>query len=273
MNHRSADRLHRSVGDEVRDIPLLEGRGRVVSACFHVLGILIALALWWIGCLFLPADFKGFGPGPTFHALCNIIPSSHFKLSAIESLRRLGGGLGVAAVIGVPVGVAVGYFRRANEVTYVLFQFLRMVSPLSWMPIAIIIFGVGAGPVYFLIAIAAVWPIIISTAHGVTKVDQAWVKVARNFGAGHWQIIRRVVIPAVLPDILTGLRVALGVAWIVIVPAEMLGVASGLGYLILDYRDVVDYASIMAVILVIGFLGYTSDQLLRLLLRKLSWTG
>ena len=120
-------------------------------------------------------------------------------------------------------------------------------------------------------AIAAVWPIIINTAHGVQKVDKTWIQVAQMFGARHTSVIRLVIVPAVLPDILTGLRVALGVSWIVLVPAEMLGVASGLGYLILDYRDVLSYDSLMAVIVVIGFLGYLSDSIVRLLLKKFSW--
>jgi NitT/TauT family transport system permease protein len=131
--------------------------------------------------------------------------------------------------------------------------------------------GVGAASVYFLVSIAAIGTIVINTAHGVEKVDQIWVKVAQTLGGTGLSIVRRVLIPAIMPDILTGIRLALGVAWIVIVPAEMLGVASGLGYSILNYRDVTDYSSLMAIILVIGMLGYLSDVLLRLVQRKFAW--
>lgn len=257
--------------EESRDIPVFRGEKWYVSTSYYTGGVALTLVLWWLVSLLLPAGFQGFGPISTFESLSAIAQTEHFQLSVVESLKRLLGGLGIAAVLGIPLGIAIGYFKRVNELSYVTFQFLRMTSPLSWMPIAVILFGVGAGPVYFLIAVAAVWPMIINTAHGVRKVDRAWIKVARTLGADEVRVILRVVIPAVLPDILSGLRVALGVAWIVIVPAEMLGVASGLGYLILDYRDIVDYASVMAVILTIGFLGYTTDQALRILINKVSW--
>lgn len=258
---------------DTRDIPVAPEEKLLSSFIYYTLGVVLTIFLWGLGSLLLPESFRGFAPLPAFEALLTIAPTEHFQVSVVESMKRLTGGLAIAAVLGIPMGIAVGYFRRLNEITYTTFQFLRMTSPLSWMPIAIIIFGVGAGPVYFLIAIAAIWPMIINTAHGVHQVDRAWIMVARTLGANELGVIQRVIIPAVLPDILSGLRVALGVAWIVIVPAEMLGVASGLGYLILDYRDIVDYASIMAVILVVGFLGYTTDQVLRTLIKKVSWTA
>jgi NitT/TauT family transport system permease protein len=129
--------------------------------------------------------------------------------------------------LGIPLGVIVGYYRPAEAASSVVFQFLRMISPLAWMPIAIIAFGVGDPPVYFLIAVATVWPFVINTAHGVGQVKPLWIKVARSLGAGEGQLLRRVIIPAVVPDILTGLRLAIGLAWVVLVPAEMLGVSWG----------------------------------------------
>jgi len=147
-----------------------------------------------------------------------------------------------------------------------------MISPLAWMPIAIIAFGVGNRPVYFLVAVAAVWPFIINTAHGVGRVEPLWIKVARNLGAGEGQVLRRVVIPAVVPDILTGLRLAIGLAWVVLVPAEMLGVSSGLGYFILDTRDRFRYDELMAAILLIGLLGYGLDGVVKVVQRRFSWT-
>jgi len=240
---------------------------------FHACGILIAILLWWACSFSLSKEFRGFAPVPTLEALGGLVGTSMFWHSVLDTMARLLGGLAVSILVGVPTGILIGYFRRASELTQTLFQFLRMISPLSWMPIAIILFGVGAAPVYFLVAIAAVWPIIINTAHGVEKVDQTWIKVAQTLGGKGWGIVLRVLIPAIMPDILTGIRLALGVAWIVIVPAEMLGVASGLGYSILNYRDVTDYSSLMAIIVIIGILGYTSDALLRVLQRKYAWVA
>ena len=176
-----------------------------------------------------------------------------------------------ATIVGVPVGILIGYFKIARQFTYVPFQLLRMVSPLSWTPIAIILFGIGSAPVYFLVFIAAVWPIVYSTARGIASANPVWVDVGKSFGGNDWVILRRILIRATVSSILLGMQLALGVAWIVIVPAEMLGVASGLGYMILDFRDVNDYASIAALILIIGLLGVMLDYPLRVLVKHFSW--
>jgi ABC-type nitrate/sulfonate/bicarbonate transport system permease component len=118
------------------------------------------------------------------------------------------------------------------------FQFLGMISPLSWMPIAILAFATWEGANVFLIAAAAIWPILFSTAADVRHIDPAWFKVARNLGANSVHLLTAVIVPAVSQDILTGIRLALGVGWIVLVPAEYLGVKFGLGYAINDAREV-----------------------------------
>jgi NitT/TauT family transport system permease protein len=146
-----------------------------------------------------------------------------------------------------------------------------MTSPLAWMPLAIIILGVGDRPVCFLIAVAAVWPIIINTAHGVRGVNPQWIKVVRMLGGNDRSVLVRAVIPAILPEVLNGVRISVGVSWIVLVPAEMLGVSSGLGYYLLDTRDRFNYGELMAVIMVIGFYGFLSDLLIRFAQRNVSW--
>ena len=236
-------------------------------------GCLFAVILWAAATSgeALDNSFTGFRPQETGKELVNMIRSGTLWDQAKPSLKRTGIGLGLALGIGFPVGLAIGYLRVLHEFTQVVFQFLRMISPLAWMPVAIVLFGVGDKPVYFLVAIAAVWPIIINTAHGVGRVNPAWIKVARNLGAGELGVIRRAVLPAIIPDVLTGLRVALGIAWIVLVPAEMLGVPDGLGYYILDTRDRFNYAELTAVILVIGAIGFLSDALLRVAQHRLSW--
>jgi len=239
------------------------------AAAFYVLGCLTVLALWWLASCRPDSLLYRFGLEPTSKALVALLVSPRFWQGLGETMQRLGIGLGIAAVIGLPVGLITGYFARAGQFTYVPFQFLRMISPLSWTPVAIILLGIGSGPVYFPVAVPAVLPIILNTAAGFRAAYKQWTDVARCLGAGHWQIIRFVLLRATLPSILVGIQLALGVAWIVIVPAEMLGVASGLGYMILDFRDVNDYGSIMALILVIGFLGLALDLPLRLAAKKL----
>ncbi len=242
---------------------------KLKQTVLYIFGCSIALLLWWL----ISKDPKGvlyrFNPIDTVSALLILLNNPKFWQGLLETMQRLLLGLGIAAVVGIPVGLSIGYFAAANKLTYVPFQFLRMISPLSWTPVAIILFGIGSGPVYFLVSIAAVWPIIFNTAAGVRAAEKQWIEVARCLGAGHWQTIRFILIRATLPSIIVGLQLALGIAWVVIVPAEMLGVASGLGYMILDFRDVNDYASIMALILIIGTLGICLDLPLRYFSRKL----
>lgn len=244
------------------------------ALAFNLLGVVVALVLWQIFTTprFLGEEFsKGFSPSGTFHEFIRSAKDGTFMKHAVPSLDRIGVGLGIATAVGIPLGILIGYFSRLNQITTVVFQLIRMTSPLAWMPIAIILFGVGSKPIYFLIAVAAVWPIMINTAHGVRSVNPLWVRVVRMLGGRHLAVLHRAIIPAVIPDMLTGLRIALGIAWVVLVPAEMLGVSSGLGYYILDTRDRFNYGELMAVILVIGMLGFLSDSLIRLVQSKLSW--
>lgn len=236
---------------------------------FYIAGCFAALFLWWLISQDAQSSLHRFNPIDTYNALLLLLANARFWQGLLETMQRLVIGIGIALILGVPIGLIIGYFSRASQLTYIPFQFLRMISPLSWTPVAIILLGIGSAPVYFLISIAAIWPIILNTAAGVKAAEKQWIEVARCLGAGDWQTIRFILIRATLPSILVGLQLALGVAWIVIVPAEMLGVASGLGYMILDFRDVNDYASIMALILVIGTLGLCLDLPLRLVSKQL----
>jgi NitT/TauT family transport system permease protein len=146
-----------------------------------------------------------------------------------------------------------------------------MISPLSWEPIAVIVFVTWNQAIIFLIAIAAVWPVAFSTAAGLAKVDPAWFKVAKNLGAKPWHMISKIILPAIAFDILTGIRLALGVAWIVLVPAEFLGVTSGLGYSIEDARETLSYNHLTAMVLVIGVLGYLLDSTCAMAIKRFSW--
>ena len=146
-----------------------------------------------------------------------------------------------------------------------------MISPLAWMPIAVLAFATWDRAIVFLIGIAAVWPILFSTAAGMRRIDPAWIKVARNLGARPVHLLTAVILPAISQDILTGIRLALGVAWIVLVPAEYLGVKSGLGYAINDARDTLEYDRLAATVLIIGMIGFALDFALQKVIQQLSW--
>jgi NitT/TauT family transport system permease protein len=137
------------------------------------------------------------------------------------------------------------------------------------MPLAVMIFGLGDRPIYFLLTFAAVWPILLNTAEGVRRLRPSWLSLAASLSATRWEALRYVVIPGVLSHILTGLRLAIGIVWIVLVPCEMLGVSAGLGYFILDTRDRLAYSELTATVLVIGMLGFLLDAAARGLHRLL----
>lgn len=235
-----------------------------------LLGLLIGLGIWALltsGLVTNDPVISGMSPVQTWSGFGDLLDRGVLLSDAGVSLYRLVAGLALAALLGVPLGLWLGLRRRAEAVAGPLVQFLRMISPLSWAPVAIAVFGIGNEPVIFLVTAAAIWPIMLSTSAGVHAMDPGYVDVARTMGASGWERLTRVVIPAVRPSILGGIRMALGTAWIVLVPAEMLGVRSGLGYQILNARDQLAYDQVMAVILVIGVLGFALDSLSRFLLR------
>jgi len=239
-------------------------------------GFGILLAAWWIGAWFVArnpstAAFADFAPGPTLNRLMAMIASGEVWSMSWPSLMRVGLGLFWAIVIAVPLGILIGRIATARVLTNLPFQFLRMISPLSWMPIAILAFATWDGAIIFLIAVAAVWPILFSTAAGVRRIDPSWFKVARNLGARPLHMLSTVIFPAIAQDILVGVRLALGVAWIVLVPAEYLGVKSGLGYSINDARDTLEYDRLFATVLIIGVIGFALDMILQQLIRRFNW--
>ncbi|MBF0200270.1 MAG: ABC transporter permease [Desulfamplus sp.] len=233
---------------------------------FEILGILILFMVWmslgWILALGDGRDqFYDFLPIPTMKALFIVVQEDRFWLSVWASIRRVMVGISIAALIGIPTGLVTGFYPVLRNIAYAPTQLLRMVSPLSWMPVALIVFTSFEGAICFLIAMATVWPIILNTASGAADVNPKWIQMAMNQGANRVQIFRTIVIPATLPAIFSSMRLALGVAWIVLVPAEFLGVASGLGYLINDARDTLEYDMLMAMIVAIGILGFSLDKL------------
>jgi len=246
------------------------------NASTFVAGLAILFGLWWLSTWALslnPAtsQFASFGPGPAFEATWAMIEKGQVQKAIWASSYRLGAGLLIAIAAGVPIGILIGRSRWFRELSNSPFQLMRMISPLSWEPIAVIVFAGWNSAIIFLVAIAAVWPIMFATAAGLAKVDPAWFKVARNLGASSRQIVTEIIIPAIAFDVLTGVRLALGVAWMVLVPAEFLGVRSGLGYSIEDARESLEYDHLMAMLLVIGTMGYALDSACLALIRRYSW--
>ena len=261
--------------------PMTNNRSQVAKSLGRSLfnwiaGLFILFCLWWLGGYWIEinpntTNFKDFGPIPTFKAFPYLWEIGKIQAAVTTSGSRLGLGLLIAIICGVPIGILLGRSKIFRELSNSPFQLIRMISPLSWEPIAVIVFVTWNGAIVFLIAIAAVWPIVFATAAGLAKVDPAWFKVAKNLGAKPWHMVTQIILPAIMFDILTGVRLALGVGWIVLVPAEFLGVTSGLGYSIADARETLSYDHLTCMVLVIGIMGYILDSSCAMLIKKFSW--
>ena len=191
-----------------------------------------------------------------------------------SSLFRVGSGFLLAVVIGVPLGLWMGWVSGTYATLNPLFQLLRPISPIAWIPIAILWFGVGDLSPIFIIFIASVFPLIVQTAAGVHTIERQYLRAAANFGVSRSKLFRQVVIPAVLPQIIVGMRIGLGVAWLVVVAAEMIALRSGLGYLIMDSRNAGNrYDLVIAAMIIIGMIGLLLDTLMRRLegLKSVRW--
>lgn len=191
-----------------------------------------------------------------------------------DSLFRVGCGYASAVLLGVPIGLVLGWWAPAAHAANPLIQMLRPISPLAWMPLAVIWFGVSNLAPIFLIFLASFFPIVVSTMNGVRNVPPMYVQAGRNFGLSAPALLARVIFPAVLPRIVIGLRIAFGVAWLVLVAAEMIAVDSGLGYLIIDARNAGKrYDLVIAGMLMIGVIGLALDAAFRRVerLRSVRW--
>jgi NitT/TauT family transport system permease protein len=191
-----------------------------------------------------------------------------------DSLRRVAVGYLGAALLGIPLGLCLGWFPAANQVINPVIQFMRPISPIAWIPVAIIFFGVGDPAAIFLVFLASFFPIVVACAGGVSSVPTIYRRAGHNFGLTNFDLLRRIVFPAALPQILIGLRIALGVAWLVVVAGEMIAVDSGLGYLVIDSRNSGKrYDLVVAAMLMIGVIGLILDSGFRQLekLKPVRW--
>jgi NitT/TauT family transport system permease protein len=177
-----------------------------------------------------------------------------------DSLMRVAAGYSCAVVLGVPIGLLLGWYPAAAAVVNPVIQMMRPISPIAWIPVSIIWFGVGDAAAIYLIFLASFFPIVVATMNGVRNVPSMFRRAGRNFGLSPVGLLARVVFPASLPNIIVGLRIALGIAWLVVVAAEMIAVSSGLGYLVIDSRNSGKrYDLVVAAMILIGVIGLALD--------------
>jgi NitT/TauT family transport system permease protein len=217
------------------------------------------LVLWHVGIKLQP---KPLLPGPLAVAagLVELIRRGLLLKYVVASLFRVTWGFVGAALLAIPIGLAIGWYRRVDLAVNPFIQVLRPISPLAWIPIAILWFGVGDMAAIFLIFLASFLPLTLTAMNAVASVPEVYINAGRNFGLRHAQVVLRVLYPAVMPQLIIGLRITLGIAWLVVVAAEMIAVDSGLGYLVIDARNAGKrYDLVIAAMILIGVIGLGLD--------------
>jgi NitT/TauT family transport system permease protein len=180
------------------------------------------------------------------------------------SLMRVTIGYLAAVIVALPLGVLMGWFPGTFYAINPLIQLLRPISPIAWIPLAILWFGIGNVSPIFLIFLSSFFPMVVGAASGIQAVERQYIRAAANFGIKGFRLMGRVIVPAALPQIIVGMRLGLGVAWLVVVAAEMIAIDSGLGYLIIDSRNAGNrYDLVVAAMVIIGVIGLLLDTVLR----------
>jgi len=231
-----------------------------------VLPLLVAalfVAIWyaavkWSGTTIFPT------PAQVLAGMLDLIRHGVLVKYIVASLFRVSAGFGLALLVGIPFGLILGWFGRAFHAFNPAIQVFRPISPIAWIPVAILWFGVSDMAPIFLIFLASLFPITTATTAAVQNIQLVYLRAASNFGVKGLALFKKIVFPAALPQIITGLRLALGVAWLVVVAAEMIAVNSGLGYLIIDARNAgMRYDLVVAGMVLIGLIGLFLDFLIR----------
>ena len=230
--------------------------------------VLLAVYGLWDGAVLLSNSDIFPRPYQVFWGIAELIQRGVLLKYAVASLFRVSIGFTLAVLVGVPFGLLLGWFRPAFLAFNPLIQILRPISPIAWIPIAILWFHVDDRAPIFLIFLSSLFPIAVTSIAAVQNIQPVYVRAAQNFGLSRFDLFRRVIFPACLPQIITSLRISLGIAWLVVVAAEMVAVNSGLGYLIIDARNAGKrYDLVVAGMLMIGLIGLILDLLIRRLER------
>ncbi|CAI1495406.1 Bicarbonate transport system permease protein CmpB [Serratia quinivorans] len=253
---------------------LQQGFRRGVPAA---LGLVLALVVWQIAAL----NSKGFPtPWATWQAALVLFADPFYSAgpndqgigwNVLASLQRVATGFGLAALVGIPAGFLLGRFAFLANMLNPIISLLRPVSPLAWLPIGLLLFQRAEPASTWTIFICSIWPMILNTAEGVTRIPQDYLNVARVLKLSEWTVMRKILFPAVLPYVLTGVRLSIGIAWLVIVAAEMLTGGIGIGFWIWNEWNNLNVENIIIAIIVIGVVGLLLEQGLMLLAKRFSY--
>lgn len=238
---------------------------RVLSRySYSITSFVLVLSLWEIVTRLSGWSAQVF-PGPLMVAggAVELLLNGKLLRDSVASLFRVTVGFDLAVLLGIPLGIVLGRMTRLSKFISPLIQFLRPISPLAWIPLAMLWFGIGEQPAVFLIFLSCFFPLVTSTVIAVHSIKPIYFQVAANFAFSRREVLFKVIFPAILPDIVTALRMTIGIAWMVVVAAEMIAVQSGLGYLILDSRNALRMDYVMVGMITIGIIGLMLDYMMR----------
>ena len=233
----------------------------------HIFVSFTALILIWQLAVTFENWNKALLPSPldVVEGFIEMVSSGILLTGILDSMLRFAIGYCIAVITGVTVGLILGWFRGVWSYINPIVQQLRPISPIAWHPFIVLWFGIGDLPAIIIIFIAAFFPILLTTVTAVSKVDQTYIKVARNFGIKRVSFLTKIVLPSAFPYIATSLHLALGTAWVFLVAGEMVGAQTGLGYLIIDSRNNLRADMLLSSIIVIGLIGLILDSLIGLI--------
>jgi nitrate/nitrite transport system permease protein len=243
-----------------------------------IIGFAALVGIWGL----LTANSTTFPtPAATFDAAVKLFADPFYRKgpndqgigwNVLYSLERVGVGFGLAALVGIPLGFIIGRFAFFNRMASPLISLLKPVSPLAWLPIGLLVFKSANPAAIWTIFICSIWPMLINTAVGVQRVPQDYLNVARVLALSEWKIATRILLPAVMPYLLTGVRLSVGTAWLVIVAAEMLTGGVGIGFWVWDEWNNLNVAHIIIAIFVIGFVGLLLEWLLTSVAKRFEYS-
>ncbi len=250
----------------------------LLKAVAPVIGFALFVCAWAI-----IAKFGGRIPGPAavWDAAVVIFSDPFYQKgpndqgigwNVLSSLKRVGIGFGLAALVGIPLGFVIGRFRFLSDMAAPIIAILKPVSPLAWLPIGLLLFKAASPAAIYAIFICSLWPMIINTAVGVQQVPQDYLNVARVLNLSEWKVFTRILFPAVLPYMITGVRLSIGIAWLVIVAAEMLTGGVGIGFWVWDEWNNLKVEHIIIAIFTIGIVGLLLEQALMLVARRFNYS-
>lgn len=273
----------RPVMSPVEDLPKGEGLGSKVVRwlAFEGLPPTLGIVLFLLGWHLLSSHAQGLpGPMKTWESAKLLFADPFYQKTPndqgigwniLASLQRVGIGFGLAALVGIPVGFIIGRFEFISKMTSPIISLLRPVSPLAWLPIGLMVFKAAGPASMWVIFVSSIWPMILNTAAGVAQVPKDYLNVAKVLNLPEFKVFTKILFPAVLPHLLTGVRLSIGVAWLVIVAAEMLTGGVGIGFWVWDEWNNLNVEHILIAIFVVGIVGLLLEKALMLIAKRFQY--